>query len=151
MPPFLICDTRVFDGESVIHDPGYVLIDNSRIKLVSEAKPTILPSDCVLVDGSDCTILPGLIDAHVHAYHDVSFLERAVRYGVTTVVDLHNEPHWFKDLKETADKRNDVSDIKSVCYAATVKNGWPSAIVKLTSSEPNVSCPELHHRLSVKI
>jgi cytosine/adenosine deaminase-related metal-dependent hydrolase len=138
MPSFLISDTRVFDGDSVIHQPGYVLVEDDRIKLVSATKPTGITEDCTIIDGSGCTLLPGLVDAHVHAYHDVDFLEKAIQYGVTTVIDMHNEPHWFRDLRDIATERNDVSDIKSVCYGATIKNGWPAAIVALSSPDPDV-------------
>jgi hypothetical protein len=138
MPSFLITDARVFDGESVIYNSGYVLVVEDRIKSVSATRPAAIPQGCAVVDGSGCTVLPGFIDAHVHAYHDVDFLEKAMLYGVTTVIDMHNEPHWFRDLKAIATERNDVSDIKSVCYAATIKNGWPAAIVTLSSSDPNV-------------
>lgn len=139
MPSFLISDVRVFDGESVTHEHGYVLVENTQIKSVSAAEPAELPVGCIKVDGSSCTVIPGLIDAHVHPYHDVDFLEKSIQYGVTTVIDMHNEPHWFRDLKEIANTRNDVCDVRSVCYAATIKNGWPSAIVKLTSQDPDVS------------
>jgi dihydroorotase-like cyclic amidohydrolase len=139
MPSFLISDTRVFDGERVIHDHGYVLIEGDCITAISTVKPTLLPVDCVMVQGSGCTVLPGLIDAHVHAYNDLSFLEKAIQYGVTTVLDMHNEPDWFRNLKDIADKRNDISDIRSVCYAATIKNGWPSTIVQMSSPDPDVS------------
>ncbi|KAI5456864.1 hypothetical protein BGZ63DRAFT_428304 [Mariannaea sp. PMI_226] len=138
MPSFLISNARVFDGESVIHTSGHVLVVDGSIKLVSATKPTATPRDCTILDGLGCTVLPGLIDAHVHAYHDVDFLEKAIQYGVTTVIDLHNEPHWFRDLKAIAAERDDVSDIISVCYAATIKNGWPSAIVTLSSPDPDV-------------
>lgn len=139
MPSFLISDVRVFDGEFVTHDHGYVLIENNQIKVVSSVEPAVVPIGCIDVAGSGCTVIPGLIDAHVHPYHDISLLAKAIQYGVTTVIDMHNEPHWFRDLKEIANERNDVSDIRSVCYAATIKGGWPSAIVKLTSQESGVS------------
>lgn len=139
MSSFVISDVRVFDGEFVTHERGYVVIEGTEIKAVSSVEPVDLAAGCIKIDGTGCTVLPGLIDAHVHPYHDVDFLEKSIQFGVTTVIDMHNEPHWFKDLKDIANKRNDVSDVRSVCYAATVKGGWPSAIVKLISQEPGVS------------
>jgi cytosine/adenosine deaminase-related metal-dependent hydrolase len=100
-------------------------------------------SPCTVVDASGCTLLPGLIDAHMHVFQDVELLEIAMRYGVTTVLDMHNEPEWFKAMSAIAGERKDVADIKSACYAATIKNGWPSAIVKLVSQEPNVGAFEI--------
>lgn len=49
---------------------------------------------------------------------------------MTTVIDLHNEPDWFRELKHAARSRNDVADIKSACYAATVRDGWPGDLVR---------------------
>ena len=139
MAPYLISDVRVFDGDSVLYDHGYILTENNLIKAVSLEKPALLPSDTTVVEGSGCTILPGLIDAHVHAFNHRSLLTKAIQYGVTTVIDMHNEPDWFQGLKKIANERNNVSDIKSVCHAATIRNGWPAPIVKMTSSEPDVS------------
>ena len=92
-----------------------------------------------IVDGSDSTLIPGLIDAHVHVYQDLNFIETAIQYGVTTVLDMHNESEWFKRMKLIADEKNDVADIQSAGLAATVKNGWPSAILRMTAAaDPTV-------------
>jgi hypothetical protein len=47
---------------------------------------------------------------------------------------MHNESEWFKKMKAIADERNDVADIQSAGLAATVKNGWPSAILRMTAA-----------------
>jgi imidazolonepropionase-like amidohydrolase len=56
---------RVFDGisEGVMED-GAVLVDDGRV--VSVMPPEDLPADVEVVDLGDATLLPGLIDAHVH-------------------------------------------------------------------------------------
>lgn len=51
---------------------------------------------------------------------------------------MHNEREWFKEINAITRQRNDVADVKSCCYGATIKNGWPSAIVRLVSQEENV-------------
>lgn len=95
-----------------------------------------------IVDGSDSTLIPGLTDAHVHVYQDLTFIETAIQYGVTTVLDMHNESEWSKKMKAIADERNDVADIRSAGLAATVKNGWPSAILRMTAAaDPTVGSP----------
>ena len=57
--------TRVFDGisEGVMED-GAVLVDEGRIVSVMPAED--LQADVEVVDLGDATLLPGLIDAHVH-------------------------------------------------------------------------------------
>jgi imidazolonepropionase-like amidohydrolase len=56
---------RVVDGvsEQVIED-GAVLVEDGRIALVGPTRD--LPSNVEVVDLGDATLLPGLIDAHVH-------------------------------------------------------------------------------------
>jgi hypothetical protein len=134
----LISNGRIFDGVSVISECGHVLIESGRISKISSQQPLSPPADCVVVDATGCTLLPGLIDAHVHVFRDVQLLETAIQYGVTTVLDMHNEREWFKEINVITRQRNDVSDVKSCCYGATIKNGWPSAIVRLVSQEENV-------------
>lgn len=56
---------RVFDGisDGVMEDAA-VLVDEGRV--VSVMPPEDLPADVEVVDLGDATLLPGLIDAHVH-------------------------------------------------------------------------------------
>lgn len=138
MPATLISDVRIFDGVSVISESGHVLIESDRISKVSLRESLSVPEDCILIDGTGCTLLPGLIDAHTHIYQDVELLETFIKYGVTTVLDLHNEPEWFKEISGLTRQRNDIADVKSCGFGATIKDGWPAAIVKLVSQEPNV-------------
>lgn len=138
MSATLFSNVRIFDGVSVISENGHVLVESDRISQISLREPLSPPSDCAVVDASGCTLMPGLIDAHMHVFQDVHLLETALLYGVTTVLDLHNEPEWFRDIHAITKQRNDVSDVKSACFGATIKNGWPSAIVRLVSQEPNV-------------
>jgi dihydroorotase-like cyclic amidohydrolase len=123
---------------SVISERGHVLIESGRIAQISLQEPISPPADCAVIDATGCTLLPGLIDAHVHVFRDVQLLETAIQYGVTTVLDMHNEREWFKEISAITRQRNDVSDVKSCCFGATIKNGWPSAIVSLVSQEENV-------------
>ncbi|OJJ66030.1 hypothetical protein ASPBRDRAFT_35422 [Aspergillus brasiliensis CBS 101740] len=65
--------------------------------------------ECTIVDGSNSTLILGLIDAHVHVYQDLTFIETAIHYGVTTVLDMHNESQYLKKMKGIADQRNQCS------------------------------------------
>jgi len=141
MPATLISNVRIFDGVSVISESGHVLIESSLISQVSLRHSLPVPENCIVIDGTGCTLLPGLIDAHTHVYRDVELLETSIKYGVTTVLDLHNEPEWFKEISDLTCQRNDISDVKSCGFGATIKDGWPAAIVKLVSQEPNVCFP----------
>ena len=63
----LIRNCRVFDGRSdSLRDGLEVLIQENRITRVAAAASA--PEGCVILDGNGGTLMPGLIDAHVHVY-----------------------------------------------------------------------------------
>src|SRR5579862_3184797 len=62
-PPQLIRNVRVFDGEHVLEHRS-VLIENGKIKWVRG--PGAAVPDAQVIEGTGRTLLPGLIDAHVH-------------------------------------------------------------------------------------
>lgn len=106
MPPTLLTNARVFDGFSADCPRGMqVLIEDDRIREVS-AKP-IKSDRAQVIDVAGRTLLPGLIDAHIHAYasdisvqkidlagdpyrtaHAVRMLGFALDCGFTTVRDV---------------------------------------------------------------
>lgn len=131
----LIINARIFDGEEVITEKGYVLIEGGIIKKIGTTGPSIAHSADVTIDGTGHTILPGLIDAHVHVHGGVSELAQALKFGVTTVLDLFNEPDHIAKLKKEASERPDIADIKSACFAATIKDGWPRSVVLATMQD----------------
>jgi imidazolonepropionase-like amidohydrolase len=66
---FAIRAARVFDGRAVYRDSPLVVVDGSSIAAVDRA--TACPSaDLRVLDLGDVTLLPGLIDAHVHLAFD---------------------------------------------------------------------------------
>lgn len=60
---------RVFDGERLLEGPHEVRVEEERITAVV---PAPHPGEGVSQDLGDATILPGLIDAHVHLAFDAS-------------------------------------------------------------------------------
>jgi imidazolonepropionase-like amidohydrolase len=74
----VINNVRVFDGERVL-DQRTVVIDDDHIG--------IDPAGARIVDGEGGTVLPGLIDAHVHV-STRAHLENALRWGVTTMLNM---------------------------------------------------------------
>ena len=61
--------TRVFNGERFLDGPHEVRIKDG---LITSVVPSRAPSERVSTDFGDATILPGLIDAHVHLSFDAS-------------------------------------------------------------------------------
>jgi imidazolonepropionase-like amidohydrolase len=58
---------RVFDGERLLDGPHDVYVEEGRITAVLPSRD---PGENVSVDFGDATILPELVDAHVHLSFD---------------------------------------------------------------------------------
>jgi imidazolonepropionase-like amidohydrolase len=105
---------RLFDGERARRDGVLVLVDGSTIAGVETGRVE-LPDGIPVTDLPGCTVLPGLIDAHVHLVGDGGLdaltrvpgqtaaereavvsraLREHVRAGVTAVRDL-GDHHWM--------------------------------------------------------
>ena len=138
MTSFLVQGARVFTGEHVLESAN-VLVENGIIKYVGNDAPN---TDVEIISGSGSTLIPGLIDVHIHADKGkVLALEQSLRFGVTTVCDMHNEPPNVAKLKKIAKERKDVADFKSSCLAATIDQGWPVPIVTLHDKSEEVGGP----------
>jgi imidazolonepropionase-like amidohydrolase len=121
----LIRDVRVFDGKKVL-DHRSVLIEGGKISRIY-GKPVQL-TQAEVIDGSGKTLLPGLIDAHVHMTDQVEAGARqALVLGVTTQLDMFSAGDRLKRVKEveTAD-RTDLADIRTAGVGATVPGGHPT-------------------------
>lgn len=79
-------------GRSPIAD-AVVVIEGSRIKAVGTIGQISYPPNATVIRLNGRTILPGLIDGHVHLreYQLPMFLP----YGVTTIADIHNDTAWI--------------------------------------------------------
>ncbi len=60
----LIQNVKIFDGVNDKLTPGHVLIENNLIKAVGAINT--VPEGTTVIDGGGRTLLPGLIDSHVH-------------------------------------------------------------------------------------
>jgi len=114
----------LIDGKSdkVKHDQ-VIFIRGNRIQRVSDASSTQIPSDAKLIDLSQQTVLPGLIDSHTHIFlqgedpaqggYDANILNaplalraaratvaarRALEQGFTTLRDVETEGAGYGDV-----------------------------------------------------
>jgi hypothetical protein len=95
----------------------------------------VIPAHTQAISGHGNTILPGLFDAHVHAGPDPEDLKQPLRFGVTTVLDMHNEPKAVAELTIAAQSSHLLTDFKSACHAATVEGGWPAPVYQMSSPD----------------
>lgn len=91
---FAIRDARVFDGARV-WPRATVLVRGGRVEALGA--DLAVPEGFDTVDGAGRTLLPGLIDAHVHAWG--SALADALNFGVTTTLGMFGDPAMNRELK----------------------------------------------------
>jgi imidazolonepropionase-like amidohydrolase len=118
---FAITHARVFDGERTLQNQTVVVRDG---KIVAVGGSASVPEGVPQIDGSGETLLPGLIDAHVHAYAP-NALREAEALGVTTVLDMANDPETVKRDKaaQGSGAGMDGADIYSSGILATAPHG----------------------------
>ncbi len=85
-----------------------------------------VPSDAEIIDGNGCTLLPGLIDAHVHTSEDS--LKEAIRFGITT--ELEMQGGMTKKGRELQLKNKSmIADVRSSGMALTAPGGHPDELI----------------------
>jgi len=128
MTTILVRDVRIFTGEEEISN-GSVLISNGKIHQVASTQLEPPDSSTQVISKPGHTLLPGFIDAHIHANNgNAVALPQSLRFGVTTVCDMHNEPPNVVKLRKQAED-SDSADFKTCSLAATIADGWPEAVV----------------------
>jgi imidazolonepropionase-like amidohydrolase len=139
----LFRDVRVFtaskDGVLGQRD---VLVANGRIAQIAETG-TLSVDEAMVIDGRGKTLLPGLIDLHVHigasaappslpALPDPEHNLQAYLFGgVTTVLDLGGSPNKLRRLKEQQQRGKIVGP--RILYAGatlTAEDGHPVALLR---------------------
>jgi len=116
---------RLIDGSGQAIEPATVIVRNSKIAAAGPSRTVSIPRGAARINGRGLTVLPGLIDCHVHlclgAEPDVvkaveeetpaETLLKAARSaqhtleaGVTTVRDVGSRDHSIFALKQAIDK-----------------------------------------------
>jgi imidazolonepropionase-like amidohydrolase len=153
MASFLIRDVRIFTGDKTI-ESGFVHVSNGKIASVGPSSQTPSVSDIPTFSKPGHTLLPGLIDCHIHADNaDPAALPQALRFGVTTVCEMHNELENVLKLKQQT-KQPDTASYKTAGQAATIENGWPIPVITAHDSSPEMLAaiakwPKLSNRENV--
>ena len=115
----IVC-TRVFDGVKTIPQANVTVV-GGRIAKIAPGCDAAQGAD--MVDGRGKTLLPGLIDAHVHSWGDAR--RDALRFGVTTELDQFTD---WKTLAEARKQRvslakTDQADLWSAGTLVTAPGG----------------------------
>jgi imidazolonepropionase-like amidohydrolase len=135
-----ITNAHIFDGERVIDDQT-IVIKGTHIQSVGG----IVPAGATIIDAHSATLMPGLIDSHVHT--DLDGLHDALLFGVTTELEMNG--HWsLRERKEIA-LRDNIADLRSPGMGITPKGGHPTQYMSSSSNllirffyrYPSVSTP----------
>ena len=115
-----ITNARIFDGETVLKATT-VLLSGQTITAVGDS----IPAGATVIDATGATVLPGLIDAHVHT--TVESLRDALRFGVTTELEMMG--HWSEQERREIAESDDVADIRSAGMGISAPDGHPSELM----------------------
>jgi predicted amidohydrolase YtcJ len=106
---------------------GSVVVVSGRITRIGGPDVRV-PDDAEVIDGRGRTLLPGLIDAHVHLTDSAAAdLRQAASLGVTTVIDMFSAGTRFERIKQlrTADSAH-LADVRTAGLGASAPGGHPS-------------------------
>ncbi|WP_410574682.1 amidohydrolase family protein [Amycolatopsis sp. cmx-4-61] len=115
-----ITHARVFDGERPTGHTAVRLVAG-RIDAVGD--DTLLRPGDEHVDARGGTLLPGLIDAHVHLLPGAP--RQALTFGVTTLLDMFSKPDTVREALAAAAGPG-AADVRSSSVGATAPGGHPS-------------------------
>lgn len=121
-----IKNANIFNGRDFV-GTGTIVIKDGLI--------TDKTSADTVIDGTGCTLLPGLIDTHVHLYDRVDFLEMAAKNGITTMFDMGTrDPETVGRMRKYTGHTKILSAFNIGCAPdskATIMMGYPdTALIK---------------------
>ena len=101
--------TLVIEGGTLIDGTGrtpirdaVIVVEGSRIKSVGARGSVSVPPQATVIRAEGKTILPGLIDGHIHF---LDFMPPMfLHFGVTTVIDTANPTEWIVAQREALRK-----------------------------------------------
>ena len=114
-----ITHARLFDGENVLEADTVTLEDD---RIIDVGGPT--PRGADVLDARGATLLPGLVDAHVHTSE--AALAQALRFGVTTELEMQGAMTGDAQHRVRRDPR--LADVRSSGFALTPPGGHPSEL-----------------------
>jgi predicted amidohydrolase YtcJ len=118
-----IVNARVFDGTKSQAWTSVRFADG----LITDCAPTSTAQEGdEVIDATGSTLLPGLIDTHVHLLPGA--LAQSLNFGVTTVLDMFSKPDQLTTAKHQAASDQHVADVRSSGTGATAPGGHPSLI-----------------------
>jgi len=126
-PVLVLTGGTLIDGTGAPPMPdAVVVIRGSRILAVGRRMDATIPAGARVIDVAGSTILPGLINAHVHTGYDAANLRAWAQAGVTAVRDLGVAPWDDAFVRRNALSRDPVhARLVAAGPLLTVPGGYP--------------------------
>ncbi len=127
----------LIDGTGTDSVPDAVaVIQNERITVIGTQVNTAIPVNAKVIDVAGSTILPGLINAHVHRGYEEQNLKAWAQAGVTAVRDLATNPQMPAfSIRDRLNKSNQNARLVAVGPMVTTIGGYYGGGLEVTSSE----------------
>jgi imidazolonepropionase-like amidohydrolase/ABC-type multidrug transport system permease subunit len=113
---WLITNARIFVGNGKVIESGAVLISNGRIENIYEGNfPDAKALNADAIDGSGKTILPGLIDVHVHLGASGGFPEDFTKYDPAKASERALESYLYcgvTTVRSAGDRLDDLLKLR---------------------------------------
>lgn len=107
----IIKNVRVFQNDALT-SPTNVVVRDGKIEAITDELPD---GETEVVDGEGKTLMPGIIDAHIHL-SGIGNLRNASAYGVTTMLDMMTNDN---ELVDSLRNQKGLTDIRS-CYRPVI-------------------------------
>src|SRR6478736_10088060 len=133
MTGILLATSLAIQGATLIDGTGsparansLVVVSEGKIVSIGAATPEAiraLPPGTEVVRAAGQWIVPGLIDAHLHAETNDD-LKRIIRWGVTSARVMAEDVAAAERMADASRRRTDVPEVFPAAPIFTVKGGW---------------------------
>jgi imidazolonepropionase-like amidohydrolase len=132
---FAVVNGRLFDGTGGgVVDDAVVLVENNRITAVGPADDVEIPRGAERIDAQGGTVMPGVIDSHVHLFPTLThrfargqdIVTPWIEAGVTTMVDTGSVRHMTRASRALVEAVPHPPRLFMAGPILTVPDGYPT-------------------------
>lgn len=113
---------RAFDGNRTLTEVTVIIRDGIVTEITGAGRSPSMPPGTETIPGEGLTLLPGLIDSHVHVF-STEALQQNLVFGVTTVLDMFTNPQWAAQIRKEQIPITSRADLFSAGILATAPGG----------------------------
>jgi hypothetical protein len=125
----VITNGTVIDGTGACPIPGAIVaVDGNRIVAVGRSADFAISPEATIIDAKGGTILPGIIDSHVHTTSDPAVRRSILVGGVTSICDLGSVKSAMPQFEQDYMDQEPVARGFRTGPMLTVPGGLPDAL-----------------------